>query len=133
MDTQLDPYTDDFEIISIYSRAHAIDDRVLVDVSDAARETGLRFPVALTRAAWDLCVAMTPAAERAGCDERGRLHDVLSMLLWAIGRSRRGCEVSFEVLCVTSRARPTCIPLRAVAGPGDDAEPVMTLMLPEES
>ncbi|MGH7297521.1 MAG: DUF6573 family protein, partial [Polyangiaceae bacterium] len=126
MDDQLNPLDDDFELISRYSRAQALEDGVLVDVSDAARETGLRFPVALTHAAWTLCVSMTPAAETAGCDERGRLHDVLYMLLCAIRRSRTGREVSFEVLCVTTRLRPTCVPLRAVAGAGDDLEPVIT-------
>jgi hypothetical protein len=61
------------EVISAYSRAQAIDDGVLVDVTQPARETGFRHPVALTRAVWERCVAMSPAAERAGCDDRGRL------------------------------------------------------------
>ena len=131
MDTQT-PSTE-FEIISSYSRAEALDDGVLVDVTEAAREVGIRFPVAMTAAAWSTCVAMTPAAERACCDERGRLHDVVWMLLCAIRRSRSGREVRFEALCVTTSRRPTRISLRSVVGPGDDGEPVITLMLAEES
>jgi hypothetical protein len=35
--------------IHSYSRAQAIEDGVLSDVSSAAREVGIRYPVALTR------------------------------------------------------------------------------------
>ena len=36
------------EVISSYSRAQAIEDGVLVDVSSVAREAGINFPIALT-------------------------------------------------------------------------------------
>jgi hypothetical protein len=133
MDEQLDSQLADFHPVTPYSPAPVFDDDTFVDVSDAAREAGLGFPVALTRDAWNLCVALTPAAERAGCDEHGRLLHVLSMLEWAVGRAGARCPVSFEVPCITHSVRPTCIPLRAVAGAHDDAEPAVTLMLPEES
>ena len=55
------------------------------------------------------------------------------MLRWAIGRSRGGPDIAFEVLCVTTSVRPSRVALRAVVGPGDDAEPVVTVMRPEES
>jgi hypothetical protein len=58
-----------------YSRAEAIADGVLVDVSEVANEAGLRFPVALTRAVWERCVAVPPGV--ACQDEAGRLWDVL--------------------------------------------------------
>jgi hypothetical protein len=121
------------EVISAYSRAQAIDDGVLVDVSQPARETGFRHPVALTHAVWDRCVGMTPAAERAGCDERGRLHDLLYVLFCTIRRSRGGPELAFDLLCVVNSLRPLRVPLRAVVGPGDQGEPVITVMLVGES
>ena len=37
------------EVISSYSRAQAIEDGVLVDVSSVARAAGIKFPVAMTR------------------------------------------------------------------------------------
>ncbi len=125
----------DPKLISSYTRAEALDDGVLVDVTAMAHEAGFILPVALTRAAWDLCVAMSPAAERACNDERGRLWDVLWMLRWAIARRRGsgGAEVRFEVLCVTDSVRPSLVILRSVIGPGDDGEPVVTVMLPTES
>lgn len=66
------------EVISSYSRSQAIEDGYLVDVSETAREAGIRFPVALTRAVWDAYVEVPPKAE--GQDEAGRLWDVLWML-----------------------------------------------------
>ena len=38
------------ELIFRYSRAEALSDGVLIDVSETAKETGFRIPVALTRA-----------------------------------------------------------------------------------
>jgi hypothetical protein len=121
------------DIISAYSRAQALDDGVLVDATQPARETGFRHPVALTRAVWDRCVAISPAAERAGCDPRGRLHDLLWVLFCTIRRGHGGPELAFDVLCVVDSVRPLRVPLRAVVGPGDQGEPVITVMLPGES
>jgi hypothetical protein len=133
MDAQLHQDPSDFSFINGYHPTRAFDEDALVDVSDAAREAGLPCSVALSRDAWTLCVAMTPAARAAGCDERSRLHDVLSMLQWALGQSRRGSRVSFEVPCITHGLRPTCIPLQVVAGSDDADEPAITLILPEQS
>jgi len=38
----------------------------------------------------------------------------------------------FDVYCVVKRVKPTCIRLKCVCGPGDDAQPVLTIMLPDE-
>ena len=43
-------FWDDAEVISSYSRAQAIEDGVLVDVSTVAKEAGIKFPVAMTAA-----------------------------------------------------------------------------------
>ena len=74
MDDDKDNDATDPKLISSYTRSEALADGVLVDVTETAREAGFVIPVALTRAAWDLCVALSPAAERAGNDERGRLY-----------------------------------------------------------
>jgi hypothetical protein len=135
MDDDKDNDATDPKLISSYTRSEALADGVLVDVTETAREAGFVIPVALTRAAWDLCVALSPAAQRACNDERGRSWDVLWMLRWAIGRSRGsgGSEIRFEVLCVTDSVRPSRVTLRSVVGPGDDGQPVLTVMLPHES
>jgi hypothetical protein len=50
----------DPDLISAYSRSEALADGLLVDVTETAREAGFLYPVALTRAAWELCVALSP-------------------------------------------------------------------------
>lgn len=69
-------------VISQYTRAQAIADGFLVDVSETAREAGIKFPVALTRAVWDKCVEIPAGVDCQ--DERGRLWDVVGLLRWAI-------------------------------------------------
>ena len=39
--------------IFAYTRAQAIEDGILVDVSETAREAGFRIPVAITRTVWN--------------------------------------------------------------------------------
>jgi hypothetical protein len=85
---------DDEDLIHRYTRADALRDGVLVDVSQTAREAGFKFPVALTRAAWERCVAVPPGVVCQ--DEAGRLWDLLTMLRFAV-RGSNGSEVRFGV------------------------------------
>src|SRR4051794_20666265 len=72
------------EIISRYTRADALRDGVLVDVSSTAREAGFKYPVALTRVVWERCVTVPSGVVCQ--DEVGRLWDVLWLLRCAIAR-----------------------------------------------
>jgi hypothetical protein len=69
---------------------------VLIDVSAVAREPGIRYPVALTRTAWEQCVAVPSGVVCQ--DEAGRLWDAVYMLRLAIGRSNGGIEVRFGLI-----------------------------------
>jgi hypothetical protein len=123
---------DDAEVIHAYTRADAIRDGVLIDVSATAREAGFRWPVALTCAAWERCVAVPP---RVACqDEAGRLWDVLWMLRCAVARQDGGPVVPFalHVRNDNREGTPPLVRLKAVSAPGDQGEPVITVMLPEE-
>src|SRR5947199_346622 len=82
------------DIFDHYTRAQAIADGMLVDVTATAREAGILYPVALTRAAWERCVSVPPGV--ACQDEAGRLWDVLFLLALAARRSE-GAEVRFGV------------------------------------
>src|SRR5580700_9602633 len=86
---------DDADLIHSYSRAEAIRDGVLIDVTPTAREAGFRWPVALTQAVFERCVRVPDGV--ACQDEAGRLWDVLWMLLCAIRRSADGRLVTFAV------------------------------------
>jgi hypothetical protein len=119
------------DLIFSYSRAQAINDGVLIDVSKLAAEAGFLFPVAMTSAAWVRCVNVAEKAEESGQDETGRLWDVLNVLRWAVKRSPGGNEVRFQV-SVFDGDRFDTVELKSLCGPGDDAEPVITIMLPDE-
>lgn len=121
-------------VISCYTRAQAIDDGGLVDVTATASECGFRMPVALSRAAWEECVKIPNGVSCQ--DEAGRLWDVLWMLHCAIKRSAGGPRIDFE-LYVRNRntdklTKRDLVSLYAHCGPGDNAEPVITIMLPHE-
>lgn len=69
-----------FDEVYTYTRAQAIADGVLVDVSEAAKEAGYKIPVALTKGAWDRCVAwqFSDSEYNARCEDTRRW-DVLWM------------------------------------------------------
>lgn len=123
-------------LIYAYSRADAIADGTLVDVSEMAHEAGFRFPVAITAAAWADCVAWSEAdSERQTLqDESGRLWDVLWMAAPAARRAE-GKRSPFQLYRVprggrVTRRRLTTLHLRI--GLGDTGEPVVTILMPNE-
>jgi hypothetical protein len=120
------------DLIHRYTRADALADGAMVDVTSTAKEAGIRYPVALTRAAWEKCVTVPPGVVCQ--DEAGRLWDVLWLLRLAIGRHDSACLVRFAVhVRNDNRERtPPLVRLKAVCGPGDQGEPVVTVMLPDE-
>ena len=117
------------EPISIYTRAQAIEDGVLIDVSVTAREAGFKFPVAVTRTVWDGYVVPDSRA-RYYQDEMGRLWDILSVLRFYVRHS--GSEIHFPVTMIMKARQRRNIVFKALCGPGDDAEPVITIMMPNE-
>ncbi|MBP7868321.1 MAG: hypothetical protein KA419_20530 [Acidobacteria bacterium] len=134
-DARLIPQEEVFgPVIHACTRAQALADGVLVDVTETAREAGFRFPVALTAAAWSDCVAWGREGAKVHQDEAGRLWDVLWMARCAAARAMAG-EREVEVkLHRVPRGRSTPRPaiLKMVIGPGDEREPVITLMMPDE-
>ena len=125
-------------VISVYTRAQAIEDGILVDVSETAREAGFKIPVAVTRCVWDRLVAL-PDGYRGFQDERGRLWDVLWMAHYYAVRASDGDRVRMCVLvrdirkdlCDSHRPPRKHFPVVAIGG-GDDGSPVITIMWPED-
>ena len=126
---------EDANVIYAYTRAEAIEDGVLVDVSDLAQEAGFRVPVAITQAVWhEIIVPDEENRTSGGQSETGRLWDVL-MILWATIRPLPGQAdtITFQVLAVMENSPvPELVTLKAVCGPDDDGSPCVTIMLPEE-
>ena len=126
------------EVIYAYTRAQAIADGVLIDVSELARDAGFRHPVAMTAGAWVDCVAWSreDSDRQVQQDQTGRLWDLLWMASCAIRAARSdGSELFFELYRVPCDGRSTeavLCQLKLVAGPGDEGEPVITILLPGE-
>ena len=115
------------EAICCYSRAQAIEDGVLVDVSERAKRAGIRYPTACTHSVWALidCLPESDTDTLAGIVRDVRAEAVLRAMLTAIRRGGvRGTDrVEFEALGAS---------LWAQCGPGDTAAAVLTIMLEGE-
>jgi hypothetical protein len=126
-------------IIFAYTRAQAIADGVLVDLTATAEwmEAGFTYPVACTHTVWEKYIEWNAEDNQRQTyqDQTGRLWDVLYMLRVAIRRSAGGDQLLFTLHVVPRDARGRSakrVELKAVCGPGDQAEPVITIMLPNE-
>lgn len=118
------------DLIFVYTRKQAIADGTLIDVSTMAREAGFVYPVAITAAAWAECVAVS--SDLDGQDEKGRLWDVLNLLRFAIRRpGSNASEIRFQV-SVRQATGSLAVKLKAICGPDDEADPCVTIMLPDE-
>lgn len=123
--------------IHTYSRAQALEDGALIDVSDVAREAKFRVSVAMTRAAWTDTVEWTDADSKRQTeqDQSGRLWDVLWMAALTVRRGGMEPRRAFQLLRVPRGGRgvrPRLTTLHIHIGPGDEGEPVITIMQPHE-
>ena len=123
------------EVISSYTRAQAIDDGVLVDLSALCpSDTRLyKWPVACTAAVWSL---IEKACHKTETDEYVEvpLNEVgpwVWDLCWMSIKAKTSVISPSEHLfiCTIGRRAHT---FKAVCGPGDNGEPVITIMLPDE-
>lgn len=135
-------------VIDVYTHAQAIEDGVLIDVTETAKEAGVVYPTAVTQALWDGYIV--PPEELKGIQHlKGRLWDILTMYRFnAKAKKRAGADVVesqtdvaqtmlFKVLfqMPSKKGLPKMknVNLKAVCGPGDTAEPVITIMLENEN
>ncbi len=117
-------------VLHSYTRAQALEDGVLVDVTATAKEAGFKVPVALTRSVWTSYVEVPHGV--VGQDEAGRLWDILFLAAFEARRRRGGSELRFKVYVRNDNRCPRPVELKLLIGPGDHGEPVATLLLPEE-
>ncbi|MCS7466285.1 hypothetical protein NZK35_06300 [Stieleria sp. ICT_E10.1] len=118
-------------VIFSYSREQAIEDGVLVDVSESAREMGFRFPVALTSSVWNGDVVVRDDGQPCQ-STMGRLWDTLWMARLAVQRSNPENERAKFFVQFRQENGIRDVELSMVCGPGDSGEPVLTIMYPWE-
>ena len=97
------------------------------------KEAGFKFPIAMTTTAFEQAVHPMDGELPEGQDLKGRLWDVLMVLKFAIRASSGGQEVRFEVSVYQGGGKSNVVKLKSLCGPGDDLEPVITIMLPGEN
>ncbi len=117
-------------VIFQYTRKQAIEDGVLVDVTEMAKEAGIKYSTAVTSAVWNTFIVPTEEERKNGQSEDGRLWDTLWMFRNA-AKKEPGDTLLFK-LYFTFSSKPRLVTLKAICGPGDEGEPVITIMLPDE-
>ena len=126
------------EVVYAYTRQQAIEDGVLIDVTEMAREAGFRWPVTVTAAVWADCIAWSEDddARQVYQDESGRLWDLLFVATYAVQSARQDHgQLRYDIWRIPRDGRSTdaqLVSLKLIAGPGDNGEPVMTIMQPHE-
>ncbi len=125
------------EPIHTYSRAEAISDGVLVAANhERTRANLIRFPVAYTAAVFadfirDFEDTIGPP------DETSREEDVLIGVAVALRRAKQeGRQGSSQTFGFQRKSpeqdNPEMVTLKVVVGPGDEGEPVLTVMFDHE-
>jgi len=129
---------EDADVVYCYTRAQALDDGVLVDVSGLAWEAGFRYPTAITA---DLHARLEPDEQEQSCGQSydGRLWDVLWMARCTMlgERHKGGSQAAFDVIVAdydphSQGLVQTILDLWVVVGPGDSFEPVITIGFPAD-
>ncbi|CAA9301604.1 MAG: hypothetical protein AVDCRST_MAG93-4643 [uncultured Chloroflexia bacterium] len=132
-------FWDDAEIISRYTRAQAIEDGVLSDVSKIAREAGIIHPVALTTNIRIDLDDIPPT--RSGIESyQGRMWDLLNIARWYMRSAPDGKDTIYAKMILTRLEqhvsgrnvfKKTYI-FKIHVGPGDTPAPVITIMRKDE-
>ncbi len=121
--------------VSVYTRANAIEDRVLIDVTGEAREIGFVFPAAITISLFGEYIMPSDDLVDLGFTAAGRLKYLLLMASEVVIKKNSHHGISFEVPFLMSHNSVLALEkpkLIIVFGPGDDGSPVVTIMLPED-
>ena len=118
------------------SRAKAISDGLLFDVSDVAHDAGFKWPVAFTRNAWNECVKWSDedSAKQVFQSEKIRMIDILRVCAYTIRMADpEENRMNFEIARVPRDGEALVgsrVTLQIVAHLGDEGRPVLTILLP---
>lgn len=125
------------EAIFTYTRQQAIEDGVLVDVSEVAQQVGFKIPVALTNSVYLDYVKWRKIDNETQCyqNESGRLSDVLWIAYLHARKVTDKNKVYFKVFNIPrdgSTKHPSLINLKMIFTGDDNGESVLTIMQPNE-
>jgi len=121
-----------WNVVYSYSRAQAIADGVLVDVTEEAKAIGFKLHTVVTDHLFHGYVEVPEGLDGEGQSVTGRLHDLIVLALFAARKAVNTDRVTFKVDFLMVPGRKETIEVIAYIGPGDHGEPVLTIMLPED-
>ena len=125
------PTDDSWNLVYCYSRAQAILDGVLVDVTEQAKAIGFKLSTVVTDHLFHGYVEVPKGLEGEGQSVTGRLHDLMVLALFAARKAVNTDSVTFKVDFLMAPGRKETVEVVAHIGPGDHGEPVLTIMLPD--
>ncbi|MYF37522.1 MAG: hypothetical protein F4219_01940 [Gammaproteobacteria bacterium] len=118
------------------SRAQALADGAIIDVSDLGRQVGFKWPVALTKATFEDAVLWTEedSEKQVPQNQKSRLFSVVGACAdYVRSRGPQADRMRFRINRIPrdgeSRGAKQRL-LQVVAHPGDDGEPVLTIRIP---
>lgn len=116
-------------LIDSHSRAQAIEDGELIDISKLAKQAGFRHHIAVTSAVWN--EYLEPPT---GCDQSSEIRTMAMLrVLWIVSvMNGNRTELDFTVPFAMGNNQTERVSLRAYCRPGDAMEPVITIQLPGE-
>ena len=120
------------DIIYSYTRKQALEDGVLIDVTETAKEAGFVVPVAVTNGLYAEYIEPSESLKNLGQTTNGRLWDVLFMLHLKIYNCPKANTVIYTVAFEKENGMTDEINLKAVIDGGDDGNPVLTIMKENE-
>lgn len=120
------------DIIYSYTRKQALEDGVLIDVTETAKEVGFVIPVAVTNGLYAEYIEPSESLKNLGQTTNGRLWDVLFMLHLKIHNCPKANTVIYTVAFEKENGMTDEINLKAVIDGGDDGNPVLTIMKENE-
>ena len=124
-------------VIHSYSRKNMIEDGFLIEVpTELARQVGFTVPVGILLEVWESCIVWTDedSKRQVPQDEAGRLWDLLNVLR-VKAKTCSGDTIRFKLLRVPKDGKsetPSTVELKAIIGPGDTVEPVITVLFPDQ-
>jgi len=122
----------DFTVISTYSRADALADGVLIDITPTAKSYGFKLPFAISDAFYHGYLMPPEGLLGQGQSLEGRMHDLLTLAMVAARTGLEQDRVYFEVLFLMQPGRTEKVRVVLHVGPGDAGEAVLTCCLPED-
>jgi hypothetical protein len=121
----------DIDLLATYTRRVALEEGVLVDVTEAAKRAGFQWPVVMSKGVWMECVEVPKGLFWQS--EDGRIRDILRRLMHAVLRSLKPIRtITFQVLVQKPKGAPELLTLRADSWPDDEGNHSLVVMLPDE-